>query len=190
MTGNMKLILACTLAVTAVPGFAEEEFKQKIEGTFPEAKEVTNSGEEKVHMGLNMGFNSPEGSYDSSMNLGVDVGFQPYIPFGVGAELFTTEMDRDNRNSDDQRTALLAKGTYNFGGGIPVIRHSYAGLGAGPVLTGSTWDIGIAPLAGFDIPVTQLSGKDLTLGANIKYLATTSDTPDSFMTNFAVKYWY
>jgi len=190
MTRNMNVVLACFLALGTAPAMAAEDSKQMVSGTFPRPAEVSSPAEERVHMGLNMGFNSPEGSYDSAMGFGVDVGFQPYIPYGLGAELFTTEMDADDTNNDDQRTALLAKGSYNFGGEIPVIRHSYVGLGAGPVLTGSTWDVGLAPLAGFDIPVTKLSGKDLSLGANIKYLATLSDTPDSFMTNFAVKYWY
>ncbi len=182
----MKKTLICLLATTTFSAFAQEATV----GTFPEPKKVTTYEEQKIHMGLNLGVNNPSGGYDTSMGMGVDVGFQPYIPFGVGAEVFTTDMDENNVNNDDQRTALLARGTYNFGGEIPVLRNSYVGMAAGPVLTGETWDLGFAPLTGFDIPVADLNGSDLTLGANIKYIYTTSATADAFMTSAAVKYWY
>ncbi len=182
----MKKTLLCLLATSAFSAYAQEATV----GTFPEPKEVSNRSEQKVHMGLNLGVNNPAGGYDTSLGMGVDVGYQPYIPYGVGAEIFTADMDRNNVNNDDQRTAALARGTYNFGGEIPVIRHSFVGVGVGPVLTGGIIDIGFAPLTGFDIPVADLNGSALTLGANIKYLYTTSETADAFMTSAAVKYWY
>jgi hypothetical protein len=186
----MKKTLFCLLATTALSAYAQDTAEKTV-GTFPEPKEVQTYEEQKIHMGVNLGMNNPSGGYDTSLGMGVDVGFQPYIPFGVGAEVFTTEMDEDNRNHDDQRTVLLARGTYNFGGEVPVIRHSYVGMAAGPVLTGETWDLGFAPLTGFDIPVAKMeNGNDLTLGANIKYIYTTSATADAFMTSAAVKYWY
>ncbi len=186
----MKKTLLCLLATTAFSAYAQET-TDKMVGTFPEPKEVSTYEEQKLHMGLNVGMNSPSGSYDNSMGMGVDVGFQPYIPFGVGAEVFTTEMDEDDVNNDDQRTAILGRGTYNFGGEVPVLRHSFVGLAAGPVLTGETWDIGLAPLTGFDIPIAKMmNGSDLSLGASIKYLYTTSATADAFMTSAAIKYWY
>lgn len=186
----MKKTLLCLLATTALRAYAQDASEQTV-GTFPEPKEVETYEEQRIHMGINLGVNSPSGGYDTSTGLGVDVGFQPYIPFGVGAEAFTTDMDENNVNNDDQRTAVLARGTYNFGGEIPVIRHAYVGMAAGPVLTGETWDIGLAPLTGFDIPIAKLAnGNDLSLGANIKYLYTTSATADAFMTSAAVKYWY
>lgn len=187
MRNLIKITVAC-FVVSARLVFAQDG-DTRTEGTFPEPKAVETREENRIHMGINAGLSVPDGSYDTTANLGVDVGFQPYIPFGVGAELFTTEIDAD-RGEDDQRTALLGRGTYNFGGEVPLIRHSFVGLGAGPVVTGGTWEIGIAPMAGFDIPVTKINGRDLTLGANAKYLVITSATPDAFMANIAVKYWY
>ncbi len=187
MRNILKITLAC-FAVSARLVFAQDA-DSRTEGTFPQPKAVETREDQRVHMGVIAGLNVPDGSYDTTPNIGVDVGFQPYIPFGVGAELFTSEIEAD-RGGQDQRTALLGRGTYNFGGEVPLIRHSFVGLGAGPVVTGSTWELGIAPLAGFDIPVTKINESDVTLGANAKYLVITSDTPDAFMANVAVKYWY
>jgi hypothetical protein len=157
--------------------------------TFPAPTPIETQEEYRVHMGVNLGFNTPEGSYDTTSGLGVEVGYQPYIPFGVGAELFTTQIDADKGN-DEQRTTLLGRGSYNFGGTAPVIRNSFVGLGAGPVYADGVWEVGLAPLVGFDIPVTKINDQDLTLGANAKFLVTSTNSPDSFMANLAVKYWY
>lgn len=182
----MKIFLLCLFAATALHVSAQDI----TQGTFPEPKKVTNRKEQMVHMGLSLGVNNPSGGYDTSLGMGVEVGFRPYVPFGVGAEVFTTNMNENNVSSNDQRTAALARGSYNFGGAIPVIRHSYVGMGAGPVVTGNTWDVGLAPLTGFDIPVNEQVGSALTLGASLKYLYTTSATADAFMMSAAVKYWY
>lgn len=187
MRNLIKITVACFVISTRLV-FGQDS-DARTEGTFPEPKEVETRSDLRTHVGVTAGLNVPDGSYDTTPNLGVDVGFQPYIPFGLGAELFTTEIDADSADTD-QRTALLGRGTYNFGGEIPVVRHSFLGLAAGPVVTGGTWEVGIAPLVGFDIPVTKINNSDLTIGANAKYLVITSGTPDSFMANMAVKYWY
>jgi hypothetical protein len=187
MRNLFKITIAC-FVVSARLVFAQDGAAHT-EGTFPTPKAVESRGENRIHMGLNAGLTVPDGSYDTTPGLGLDVGFQPYIPFGVGAELFTSEIDAD-KGGNDQRTALLGRGSYNFGGELPLIRHSFVGLGAGPVVTGGIWELGIAPMTGLDIPVTKINGRDLTLGANAKYLVITSGTPDAFMANLAVKYWY
>lgn len=148
-----------------------------------------NWREHKTEVGVNLGVNSPDGSYSTTPNVGIDMGYQPSVPFNVGGELFTTNMDPDNA-SNQQRTALLGRGSYNFGGSVAILRDSYAGVAAGPVLTRTTWDIGLAPLIGFDTAVARISGRDLSVGVNAKYLYTTSASQDSFMANLAMKYWY
>jgi len=184
----MKAITVSLLALSVGPVLATET-EHTTTSTFPGPAPVETADELKVHMGLNLGFNTPEGSHDTTSNLGVEVGYQPYIPFGVGAELFTSQIDSDN-NQDEQRTSLLARGTYNFGGEAPIVEYSWVGLSAGPVYADGVWEVGVAPQLGFDIPATKINGQDLTLGANAKFLVTSTDSPDAFMANFAVKYWY
>lgn len=189
-TKKMQAAILLAFTLTSGSAMAVEDLNQRLEESLPVPKAVQNHSEQKMHMGISAGLNSPNGGYDNTVGLGAEVGFQPYIPFGLGAEIFNTSMDKNNQNHDDRRTTVLAKGTYNFGGDIPVLRQSYVGVAAGPVLTGNTLDLGLAPLLGFDIPVTKIGTRDVTLGANAKYLFTSSDTPNSFMTNLAIKYWY
>lgn len=188
-----KKILLSALLLTAFSTHAQmstnekNNVENKMEGTFPEAKEVTSKDEYKIHMGLTAGVNSPNGDADSSAEYGVNVGFQPYIPFGVGIEAMTAELDESNV----QRTSVLARGTYNFGGDIPVLRNSYAGVTTGPMfIDGDEVEWSAGPLAGFDIPLTGGKTSDyLSLGLQAKYLYTT-DTQDSFSAGLALKYWY
>ncbi len=182
-----KAQAATLIMALAAPAFAQD--MNRTEGILPQPRKAETREERKIHAGANIGVNSPEGSYGSTPNIGVDVGYQPWIPYGVGAELFTSNINPDSGTSN-QRTALLGRGTYNFGGELPVLRHSYAGLGLGPVLTGSTWEVGVAPQLGFDIPLELATERDLSVGFHLKYLVTTSPTPDALLTNFAMKYWF
>lgn len=188
MLKNNTLNLVAIALLSCQVAYAQEAEKTTT-STFPAPTPVESAEEFKMHMGLNLGTSTPEGSHDTTANLGVEVGYQPYIPYGLGAELFTTQVDADGGN-DDQRTALLAKGSYNFGGQAAVLRHSWVGLGAGPVYADGTWEVGVAPQLGFDIPVSKINNQDLSIGANAKYLITSTDSPDAFMANFAMKYWY
>lgn len=183
-TKSLALIVSLNMGVALA-----QTSEQNSSSTFPAPTPVESQEEFKVHMGMNLGFTTPEGSHDTTPNLGVEVGYQPYIPYGLGGELFTSQIDADT-GKDEQRTALLARGTYNFGGEAPVIRNSWVGLGAGPVYADGVWEVGVAPAVGFDIPVTRINNQDLSLGANAKFLVTSTDSPDAFMANFAVKYWY
>ena len=185
---KIKKTFLLSLSLVALGAYAQEADKTTT-STFPAPTAVTETSEYKVHMGANVGFNTPEGSNGTTANVGVEVGYQPYIPYGVGAELFTTHIDSDN-NQDEQRTALLAKGSYNFGGEAPVIRHSWIGLGAGPVYSGDTWEVGLAPQLGFDLPFDSVEFPGISMGGNAKYLVTSTDTPDAFMLNLALKYWF
>ena len=155
--------------------------------TLPMVKEVHNQEESRMHMGVNFGINNPEGSRGATPEFGVDLGLQPLIPFGFGVELNTSRFVR----SDDEsykRTSLLARGTYNFGGDIPVIRYSYFGLATGPIFIEEGTRLGIAPLMGFDIPITE--DRSTSLGFMTKFLFVTGNAPDSLMTSAALKYWF
>jgi hypothetical protein len=88
----------------------------------------------------------------------------------------------------------LAKGTYNFGGTTPLIRYSYLGVGLGPV-----WDnientlhtsFGVAPLLGFDIPLTSEDNSRFSLGAAGSYLFVNNTMPDAVTVNATAKYWF
>ncbi len=189
----VRTSLVCALLMTSLSAHAQmsrdekNSIENKMEGTLPEPKEVTSKDEYKIHMGLTAGVNSPNGDAESSPEFGINVGFQPYVPFGVGAEVVTAELD----DSDIQRTSVLGRGTYNFGGDIPVLRSSFVGVTAGPMfLDGDDVEWSVGPLAGFDIPLTYGQSSDfLSLGLQAKYLYTT-DTQDSFSAGLALKYWY
>src|SRR3989338_3181900 len=78
--------------------------------TFPAPAKPSNTDEWRAHLGILAGYTNAEGNYDPALGYGVDWGIQPYIPFGVGAELASTENE-----GDLTRTTLLGRATYNFG---------------------------------------------------------------------------
>ena len=186
-----KTLIMLVVLVSSVSAFAQmsqaekERVQNKMEGTLPEPKPVENKDQYKLHMGLTAGVNSPNGDAGSSAEYGINVGFQPYVPFGVGAEVITAELDE----TDIQRTSVLARGTYNFGGDIPVLRSSYLGVTTGPMFVDGETEWSAGPLAGFDIPLTNQTSNFLSLGLQAKYLWTT-DSQDSFSGGVALKYWY
>lgn len=160
--------------------------------TFPVERPLNSWSESRPHVGLIAGVTDPNGSFRSTAEYGLDVGYQPYIPFGIGAEL-THSRTRSDSDELLDRTSLLFKGTYNFGGTTPVIKDSYIGLGAGPVLKNDGTDVAIAPLIGFDIPLKDETNKDrnfLSLGAHAKYMIVSSSDPSGLSVNAVLKYWY
>lgn len=158
--------------------------------TFPKP---TRTAEEtlKPHVGLLAGSAAPEGSGHSSTGaIGVDFGFQPYIPFGVGGEISYYKAPGTGTNSDLERTQILAKGSYNFGGQYAVIKHSYVGVGAGTMIENQTALLALVPMVGFDIPVTRMETTEISLGANARYALIEGSTPDALSVNGALKVWY
>ncbi len=158
--------------------------------TFPTPAKPETASEWKPHIGVTAGYTNAEGDFTSTLGYGLDFGVQPYIPFGVGAELATTDNEGDLR-----RTTLLGRATYNFGGSIPVINKSYVGALLGPVWDTESRDngvrFGIGPVAGFDIPLGQdMTNNTVTLGLNARYVFVNESQPDTFQLNGAMKYWF
>lgn len=196
-----KFILRMLLSVTAFLMFstlasAAPANTGQTKGTFVKPSQPTDESDWKPHVGAVLGMTNPEGNFDSAVQYGVDIGFQPYIPFGAGIEISTGVSDRTNVGvrEDLRRTLALARGTYNLGGTLPVIRYSYVGGAIGPVIDSNSpyngVHLGLAPLIGFDIPLRDVTQKSLSLGMNAKYIFVNDAAPDTFALNGIVKYWF
>lgn len=182
-----KFISAITLCLLAAP------FAQAQEGgtsTFPRPDGPVSTIEaQRPHVGLTAGTIDPEGSLKTTAGYGLDVGYQPYIPFGLGLNL-SNMTSTNNDGVNYTQTTLLGRGTYNFGGSIPVVKDSYVGLGFGPAFLGDGTKLASAPIVGFDIALTRAERGYLSLGANVSYLITEGSSPDSGIVNGVVKYWF
>jgi hypothetical protein len=161
-------------------------------GTLPSLQKSTRS-ELRPHVGIQIGHADSGSTYGGATSYGLEVGYQPYIPLAAALELQNFSNDGTGNKLD--RTSLMAKGTYNFGGTIPIIRNSFVGAALGPVFdtagTDST-NVGAKVLAGLDFPLTA-SGltqeKSFSLGATAQYLAVLR-ADDSFIVNAQLKYWF
>lgn len=144
------------------------------------------TSENKPHVGLLAGATMPEGDGDATAEVGVDIGYQPYKNYGFGAEFSNATVDTGD--DDIARNTLLLKAMYNFSEESG-IRYMYLGLGAGAVFTSDDTQAMVAPIAGFDVPVTSQNTEYITLGANARYNVIADET-DAFTLTGAVKYWY
>lgn len=177
------------ISVTALTASAAD-FRQTESSTFP-ALRSANSDERMPHIGLMVGTARPEGSFDASPEFGIDIGYQPYIPFGLGLEAAYSEPEEDLTGDKLKRTSVLAKAVYNLGGDIMLIRDSYVGFGVGAVFQDDDTTLASAPLVGFDIPIRDRNDQaSISLGANAKFLTVEGDEPDALSINGIVKYWY
>lgn len=191
MTHNLiKTFLAAVAVFFAVHANAAETSDQSVSSTFPKTAPIEDRSGYRPHIGLKVGVASPEGSYNSAAEYGLDVGFQPYVPFGLGLGVMTSRNTSQANAQDLERTSVLARGTYNFGGTTPLIKNSWVGVAAGPVFRKDGADAAIAPIVGFDIPLREAPGSYLSLGADAKYLFIGGDQTDAFSLNGAVKYWF
>lgn len=188
-----SLIFSLVFGLSILPaawGVTNTELRESA----PEMRPIANETELKPHIALLAGPSIPEGSYNTGAEYGIDVGFQPYVPFGLGLELTSATYDADGASDDYTRTKLMAKGTYNLAGMLPVLRYSYLGLGVGPMYESTndatTLYMGLMPNLGFDIPLTTAPSEYLSLGANARYLITNSGGPDVFALNGVMKYWF
>ncbi len=168
---------------------------QTSSSTLPEPIKATTVEQQKPHIGARLGIADSEGGYGGAAEYGLEVGFQPYIPYGIAVEI--TNFTSENRDGDLNRTKVLARGTYNFGGTNMIIRHSYVGLGLGPVFDTVPGDsdvrLGTELQAGIDFPLNSVglvSRKSMSLGATANYLFVSNSGVDTFGVNGLLKYWF
>lgn len=143
----------------------------------------------KPHLGFLAGVASPEGSYGSTSELALEAGLQPIAPMSFAVELSRADLKPDNDKSTE-RTSLIGKAAYNFGGSTVVIRNSYAGFLLGAVFNGSDVDAVSGPILGFDIPLRADQFSAFSLGALAKYAVISGGTPDTLSIHGVLKYWY
>lgn len=183
---NIKYVSAVvSTLIFSASAFAADSAKQSV---LPRPRPVAQSSEWRPHFGVILGAAQPERSGITANEVGIDVGYQPYIPYGLGAELIHSRID--DRNEIADRNTIWLKGTYNFGGTQTVIKDSYVGLGLGAMFKSDKTAAAIAPLIGFDIPVNEDGGKTLTLGMNSRYAVIAGDEVDTFSLSGVLKYWY
>ncbi len=171
--------------IFSVSAFSADQAKQSV---LPQPRPVAESSEWKPHFGVLLGAALPERSGVGASEVGIDIGYQPYIPYGLGAEFIHSRIDDTEKVAD--RNTLWLKGTYNFGGTQPLIKNSYVGLGLGGVFKSDGTSAAVAPLIGFDIPLKQEDGKTFTLGMNSRYAIVADDEVDTFSLTGVLKYWY
>lgn len=161
--------------------------------TFPQPREVLQEGL-NPHIGVTAGVLNPEGSYKTGAEYGMTVGIQPYIPFGLAMSLsFSSNNSKEADTRSLDRTSVLLRGSYNFGGNLALIKNSFVAIATGPIINQDATYFGIAPIVGFDIPVREWSGKYLSylsVGAEAKYMIVSSNESDGLTVNGVLKYWF
>ena len=194
-----KGLFAIVTLMLGMNAFAVDESANR---TFP--KPQSAEGAHVAHVGVVGGYVDQIGPMKPTIGYGVDAGFQPYVPFGVGfqALFYNAKTDLGTSQAGIKRTELMLRGTYNFGGDNEFIRHSYLGLKVGAVISqptfafngGDTNDVGdsytrfgLAPVAGFDFQVAE----HLTAGAEFSWLFVTGpeNNNDVAQALATLKYW-
>lgn len=159
-------------------------------GTFVKPAPAISAEEKKYHLGVLGGVMDTTDGAGGYGEYGLDIGFQPYIPFGAGLAILRAE------TSELNRTTALFRGTYNFGGSQAFVSHSYLGYAIGAVRDEATDIDGTflasGPVAGFDFPLRamQTGRKTASLGAQAQYLFTEGSSPDALSVNAQLKFWF
>jgi hypothetical protein len=181
---HLKKVLVGTLLLLSINSFADHN-------TLVKPREVMNVVDYKPHIGIFGGMVQPEGSYNTSSTGGIDVGYQPVIPFGLGAEFSSSQIKDKNFDTHLNRNDLLLKMTYNFGGNLAVIKESYVGFGLGASFDKDSTNWLSAPVVGFDIPLAHKhQNQFVSLGAMAKYSIYEGSQPDALSLVGVIKFWY
>jgi hypothetical protein len=171
------------------------------DSTFPKPQHVDNTLRPTI--GILGGYGEQIGPIRPAIEYGADFSYQPLVPFGAGIEVTHFQALRDVPDPvafSFYRTAVLFKGTYNFGGEIPIIRNSYLGLKIGAVFDKEDTSVGsanneisrtrfaFAPVLGADFMVAE----KWSLGCQFSYLFTVGPEAvyDTLSVLAAVKYWF
>lgn len=196
MSRPLQLLVSglSVVSFVAASAFAAPEGRSA-SSTLPKPREVEGQSELMPHLGVMAGVADLNGASMSGPAFLVDVGFQPYVPFGLAAQFQYQpgEIEVPGNDIDFNTTNLLLKGSYNFGGSTPVLQHSYIGMKTGLVVYSgdieSETNFAVGPTIGADIPVNMAS--TVTLGAEGTYLGVLGDnSPDQVSVLGAMKYWF
>lgn len=183
-----------SLIISAIAAFGVTSLAQhsphsgRSTGTLPKPHRSIEDEELKPHIGFLFGSSRPVGDRNGGSDFGIDIGVQPYVPFGIGLELAAS-------GNEAEQARMMVRGTYNFGGHIPLIKYSYIGAAIGPIW-GSKGDankvlIGSAPLLGFDFPIRDHANRDrVSLGLTAKFIFIEGSDPDTVNVNAIAKYWF
>lgn len=184
------LVVGGSILMSTADAFSSEAISQSV---FPEMKLVYQE-ELKPHVDVTAGVFNPEGSYSSGSEFGVGFGFQPYTPFDAGMALtFSSSSSKYEGTRALERTTVLFRGAYRFGGTNSLINHSYVGAAAGPVIERDATYVALAPIAGFDLPIREWSGdylSSLSVGIEGRYMIVSSNESDGLSVNGTMKYWF
>ncbi len=181
------LIFTGTMAFGVIAN-SEQNTRDAINNSIVDPREVSENSEYKPHIGLLLGTNTPEGSNRTGGEIGFDIGYQPYIPVGIGL-MYSRKTFENSNYTTEERDEALVKATYHFGGTIPLIRSSYFGFAAGTTSDDGVYKLISGPLIGFDIRVGQVNNTGLSLGALAKYVIYEGDSPDSTTLSGVLKFW-
>jgi hypothetical protein len=183
----------------AMNSYAVDENASK---TFPTPQSAEDA--HAYHVGVVGGYVDPNGELKGSVGYGVDLGFQPVIPFGIGLQalFYNASTDITGGRAGIKRTEVMARLSYNLGGETPIIRNSYLGVKFGAVFTKPYFEptgagsidgdnytrFGIAPAIGFDIPFAR--GWTAGLDASYLFVVGPEKQQDTVQVLAAVKYWF
>lgn len=184
-------LLSVGLMLTAVQAFAQTNTTTDNRSMMTQARPVAEVSEYKPHVGVLFGASHSEGGGDMSGDVGIDVGYQPYIPFGLGAEYIHSKIDTGTEYQD--RDTLWLKGTYNFAGDSFFFSRTYAGVGVGAVIKSADTSLAAAPIVGFDLPMGKYLQTDVgqfTVGGHARYAIVNDNEVDALSVAGAVKFWY
>lgn len=149
---------------------------------------VQVASEWKPHVGILIGAAQPESSGITASEIAIDVGYQPYIPYGLAAEFSHARIDDGDTTQD--RNIIWGKGSYHFGGTNIILKDSYVGLGLGAVFKPDGTSLALAPLLGFDLPLIESPEETISLGASLKYAIVGDSEVDTLSLSGVLKYWY
>lgn len=190
MSPLLVIFSLATFQAVAADYTTDREVKNN-KSLMPAEVRATMLSENAPYFGVMGGVSTPEGSYQSGGEYGLEVGYKPFNPIGAAIEVSHTDLKNTQTTSNLARTDVLFKATYTLGGAIPVIRDSYLGVGIGPIFKPDGTGFGSAPLLGFDIPLAKNREEaNFSLGANAKYLIVSGSDPNALSVNGVLKYWY
>lgn len=181
-------IFIVVAVVTLILGLSAQAQDLERRSILTQPRPVEQASEWKPHFGLLAGAALPEGSGATASEFGLDFGYQPFVPFGLGAEISYANIDDGIDTSE--RTTVWAKASYNFGGDMSIIRHSYVAAGLGAVFKEDGTSLAAAPMLGFDIPLGVAELDRMSLGALARYAIVADDEVDTFTLSAVAKYWY